>query len=246
MMINNRTQKRNSSCEMCGDCCHMEIPLTLLSIKRIAELRDTDEKEIFRDSVQKNISKLSSLFMIKKNHEGACIFLFDIKKCSIHSVKPGDFRFYSCDLDPGENHMFWTAICIDPSQLIKLWEQSVASIVTKAYVRNNCPAWNWTDYDKAIRTISDNIVTEKNQKIKLAREIHGEVLAMAFTREYVNEFGTIYRKNTIVAYLIKIDKISIDSTGFKKICSRIAPFRYVDDTLAYWKDNAFVHEARGA
>jgi Fe-S-cluster containining protein len=327
----------------------MEIPLTLLDIQRVAELRGVDEREIFRDFVQERISERSSLFMIKKDHNGACIFLTSMKKCAIHTAKPNACRFYNCSLDAGEDLMPWTATCIDPSQRIKLWEQSVASMVTKAYIRNNGSAWNRTDYDKAIKTIYNNIVTDKNQRIKLAREIHGEVLAMIYdcstcekrglcseetpitlddvrrissylgisrkaffsknimdepsvrtgclrlirdgncvffdqerhctieevrpmhcrfrpcpmktqtseemdalflgsgtveeqfrhqvamsiTREYVIDFGTSYRKKMIDTCLNKIDKISVDSSELKKFCSRIASFRYVDDTLTY-------------
>ena len=148
MTMNNREKQGKSSCEMCGKCCHMEIPLTLLDIQRVAEFRGVDEREIFRDSVQERISARSSLFMIKKNHNGACIFLTDTKKCSIHTAKPSACQFYSCSLDVVGDLMPWTATCSDPSQRVKLWEQSVASVVTKAYIRNNGPSWNRPDYEK--------------------------------------------------------------------------------------------------
>ena len=76
--------------------------------------------------------------------------------------------------------MPWTATCTDPSQRAQLWEQSIASMVTKAYIKENGPEWNQTGYEKAIKSINDNIVTDENQKIKLARETKGAVLAMIY------------------------------------------------------------------
>lgn len=76
--------------------------------------------------------------------------------------------------------MPWTATCTDPSQHAQLWEQSVAAMVTKAYIKKNGPAWNQTDYEKAMKSIHDNTATDENQKIKLARERHGAPLAMIY------------------------------------------------------------------
>ena len=185
------------ACKLCGTCCQMEIPLTLLDIQRIAKFRGEDEREVFTAFVQERISPRSSLFMIRKNREGTCVFLTDEKKCSVHTAKPSACRFFNCSLQADGDLMPWTATYTDPSQRAQLWEQSVASMVTKAYIRKNGPAWNQTDYDKAIKGINDNTVTNENQKIKLARERRGAVLAMIYDCSTCEKRG-LYSEETPV------------------------------------------------
>jgi len=55
-------------------------------------------------------------------------------------------------------------------------------------------------------------------------------IALAFTREYVQEHGVAYNKKAVDKCLKKIDKFFQDSEEFEKFCERISCYRYVEDT----------------
>ncbi len=57
-------------------------------------------------------------------------------------------------------------------------------------------------------------------------------IALAFTREYVEEHGVAYNKEAVDKFLKKIDKFFQDSEEFEKFCERIFCYKYPEDTLA--------------
>ena len=340
-----------SSCKMCGECCHFEIPITLLDIHRMAKYLDMADKEVFDQYIQHRIGSRSSLFMIRKNEQKACLFLSDDNRCAIHTAKPKACRFYACTHNPRKDVLPWTATCTDPAERAELWEQSVAVIMTKAYMEKNRATWNDADYYKAISGIYDNVVVSDKQKIKLAMNKDGTPLAMIFdcsqcekrgacaketpitlddirritgylrltwkaffrdkiasqpsvntgglklmrsqnciffdparhctieevrpahcrftpcphktntneamdclflgsgsveeqfrhqvalaiTRQYVAESGVTYNKHLVKKLLGTIDRLASDGSEVEKFCRKIAPYRYVDDTLTFTK-----------
>jgi Fe-S-cluster containining protein len=169
-----------SPCKMCGECCHFEIPVTLLDIHRMANYLDMADKQVFDEYVQDKASSQSSLFMIRKNEERACVLLTADNRCTIHKAKPHACRFYTCTQNSGKDVLPWTATRTDPAERAELWEQSVAAVMTKAYIRENGATWNDSDYWKAIFGIYDNIVISDTQKIRLARNRDGAALAMIY------------------------------------------------------------------
>jgi Fe-S-cluster containining protein len=177
------------ACKMCGKCCFFEIPITLLDIHRMAKYLGMAEKEVFEDYVQKKISHQCSLFMIRKNKEGACVFLTEHRKCSIHNTKPRACGFYKCTLDSNKEVLPWTATCSHPAARAELWEQSIAAAVTKAYIKKNGVTWNDGDYEKAISGICDNIAVNDRQKIKMAKNKNGAPLVMIYDCSLCPERG---------------------------------------------------------
>lgn len=170
-----------ASCKMCGECCHFEIPITLLDIHRMAQYLDMTDEKVFQEYIQGKVSLRSSLFMIRKNEKRACVFLTDENRCGIHAAKPKACVFYICTLNSSKGDLLpWTATCSDSSMRAELWEQSIATMLTKAYINNNGATWNDADYYKAIISIYDNIVVSDRQKIKLARNKDGMPLAMIY------------------------------------------------------------------
>jgi Fe-S-cluster containining protein len=173
-------EQTKQECRMCGKCCSYEIPLTLLDIHRIAVLLDEDPCAIFEAHVQKDISKTSGLFMIRKKDNKECLFLKDDTTCGVHAVKPMACRFYVCTLDNENPVMAWTARCTEEVDRNALWEQSVASTLTKAYIEKNGANWNETDYRKAVESILQHIVMKPTQKLKLSKNHEGTPLAMLY------------------------------------------------------------------
>jgi Fe-S-cluster containining protein len=159
----------------------MEIPVTLLDIRRISEFQGKPDRDVFNDIVQDGISSLTALFKMKKvDATGLCIFLSAENVCGIHNVKPNICRFYSCGLGVGQGVMSWTATCRQPEQRAALWEQSVAVMLTKAYLEKNGMAWNETDFRAALASIYDNIPVRDSQKLKLGRDGQGRTLAILY------------------------------------------------------------------
>lgn len=167
-------------CRRCGECCAMEIPLTLLDIHRIAEFRGLPDEEAFGAVVQDEISTLSSIFKIRKDKSGMCIFLAEGEGCTIHPAKPNICRFYNCSIENGRGVMSWTAACRQPSQRNALWEQSVAVMLTRAYIEKNQAVWNETDYRAALGSVCGSIPIRESQKLKLARDQKGRPMAMLY------------------------------------------------------------------
>jgi Fe-S-cluster containining protein len=190
-------KKKEPACRMCGRCCSMEIPLTLLDIHRMAEFKGVDSGSMFHDVVQDQISERSSLYMIKKDEAGACLFLTKEKRCSIQAVKPGACRFFDCSLQAGSVVMPWTATCTDPLQRARLWEQSVAVAITKAYIEKNGPAWNETDYKMALKGIVENIPVRDTQKLKLARDAEGAPMALIYDCSECEKTGTCAKETPV-------------------------------------------------
>jgi Fe-S-cluster containining protein len=178
------------SCKMCGNCCHFEIPMTLLDVHRIAKHLGEPDKKAFENYIQNRVSLHSSLFMIRKNIEGACVFLTEDKRCGIHQAKPKACRFYVCRPDSSRKDLPWTAACGNPGSRAELWEQSVAAMMTKAYIKENGAAWNDADYYKAILGIYDNVVISASQRIKLAKDKEGAPLAMIYDCTQCDKRGT--------------------------------------------------------
>lgn len=178
--MTSKGKDNGSECRMCGKCCTLEIPITLLDIHRIAEFRKEEEREVFEAATQGRISSLTSLLMIRKNETGACIYFSNENGCTVHPAKPNICRFYSCSLDRKQGVMSWTATCRTPSQRARLWEQSMAVMVTRAYLEKNGPKWNETDYHAALGGIFNNIPIRETQKLKLARNAEGNPLAMIY------------------------------------------------------------------
>lgn len=178
------------SCKRCGQCCRFEIPITLLDIHRMAEYLKVTDQKIFDKYIQNKISSRSSLFMIRKNKQGICLLLSVDKQCAIHPAKPRACEFFACSLDFGDKIMPWTIIGVDISQHAKLWEQSVAAEITKAYIRKNQTVWNAIDYQKALNGIFDNIVVRDSQKFKIGRDKEGNLLSMIYDCSRCKKRGT--------------------------------------------------------
>ena len=169
-----------SSCKMCGKCCHYEIPITLLDIHRMAKYLGIADRAAFENYIQDKVSPHSSLFMIRKDQKGACVFLTVDNKCAIHQSKPRSCAFYLCNLGSSKEILPWTATCTEPAMRADLWEQSMAAMVTKAYIRTNGATWNEANYYRAILSIYDNVVVSDSQKIKLAKNLDGTPVAMIY------------------------------------------------------------------
>ena len=65
--------------------------------------------------------------------------------------------------------------------------------------------------------------------------------ALAATREYAGTWGVKYRKQVFADHLSRIHQLSKDKKEFQAFCNRIAPYRYVNDTLRIlhlWKQRS--------
>ena len=177
-------------CQMCGKCCSFEIPLTLLDMSRISKFLGLDEETAFNQYIQKDISKKSGLFKIRKREDSACIFLSSENRCTIQEAKPNVCAFYQCSTEINDDVLPWTSTYSEKHGQAKIWEQSVATVVTRKYIHNNHTNWNESDFEKALNSIRNNVVTKKSQRIKLARNEANEPICMIYDCLACKEAGT--------------------------------------------------------
>ena len=149
----------DKACHMCGNCCHFEIPLTLLDVARLSRFLKREDETVFREVVQEGMSRQSGLLRIRKRPSGACVFLSDRQVCTVHEKKPGACRLFVCSLQPESRLgvMPWTANCMRPSDRSALREQSVAAAVTRSYVRKHGTRWHEGAYRRAVEFIEGNV-----------------------------------------------------------------------------------------
>jgi Fe-S-cluster containining protein len=148
------------------------------------------DRKAFERYIQNGISKKSGLFKIAKQSDHACVFLNKEGKCSIHQFKPRTCDFFYCNNQKTSQEMPWTATCTSTTQKQKLWEQSVASQLTRKYIERNGTEWHEQDFNKSLLSIYDNIVTHENQKLKLARLPNNLPVGMIYTCENCSNKGT--------------------------------------------------------
>ena len=121
----------------------------------------------YDEYIQDQIGSQSLLFMIRKNEQGACLFLTDDNRCAIHRAKPKACRFYTCTENSSKDVLPWTATCTDPAQRAELWEQSGAAMMTKAYISVNTGGFKLRRSDHCIFFYPD-----KHCTIKEVRPMH--------------------------------------------------------------------------
>lgn len=218
--------QNETSCKQCGKCCHFEIPLTLLDIYHIAQYLYIEHKEVFKEYIQQESSHKSGLFKVSKRENSACIFLSRDKKCSVHEVKPLCCHFYLCTKDSAEDIIPWTVSCTNLSEQAKIWEQSIASMITREYIKKNGTLWNEADYFKSILSIRDNVVTDDKQKIKLARDKTNSPIALIYNCSECEKRGKCCKETPITLDDIRriISHLNISWENFfkNKIASSIS------------------------
>ncbi len=215
--------KADHSCQMCGKCCSFELPVTLLDMHSMAKHLGMPEKRVFKDYVQDTISSRSSLFMLGKKAEGTCLFFTEDHRCAIHRTKPRACEFFACTLSSEKDALPWTATYTAPSQRAKLWEQSVAVMMTQAYVKKNGTTWVADDFNKAITGICDNILLMDSQKLKVARNTDGTPLAMLYDCTQCETRGTCAKETPVTLDDIRRISSHLNLTRKEFFAEKIAP-----------------------
>lgn len=175
MCYSRRDGKAMKQCKRCGRCCSYEIPVTLLDLERIAAHTGEPAAAVFARLIQAEPST-AGVFKMAKKADGACVLLDADRRCGIHPARPSACRLYRCD-DNGRT-MDLSTCPGDGSEL--MWEQSVAMMITRAYVRNNGCEWNEVDYGRALASIRGSIRTAPTQTLRLARDGQGHPLAVLY------------------------------------------------------------------
>lgn len=184
-------------CKACGACCYYEIPLTILDIHRLANHLNRGDRETFERYIQPRLSQKSGLFMIAKKPDHSCVFLDENHQCSVHAFKPRTCEFFFCQNQELEAEMPWTALCTGSEQKQKLWEQSVASQVTRKYIERNGTEWHEQDFNKSLLSIYDNIVTSHQEKLKLARIGNNQPVGLVYNCQQCQKTGTCARETIV-------------------------------------------------
>jgi Fe-S-cluster containining protein len=185
----------SNTCRGCARCCEYEVPLTLLDIDRLASHLDSNPAHVFRDFVRAP-SASSGLFSLAKDSQSRCVFL-DKKRCSIYQARPRACQLFICRESQSHpaGQAARSAVPSPAQTLVRnleksiFWEQGVASEATKAYIARHGHNFNAADYQRALNGIRDNVVTSKEQKLRLARDEKGRPLGQLFECKHCEKRG---------------------------------------------------------
>jgi Fe-S-cluster containining protein len=191
-------------CIQCGNCCRYEIPVTILDIYRISEFLKQSPEITFNQILSDDINHQINLFRLKKDKTGTCIFQKE-NKCTIQHGKPLACEFYFCNLNNNNKDVPWISFSSETEQE-KIWEQSIATMITRHYISLNGNRWNGEDYEKAINAIHKNIRQSKTQKIKLSKDTNKAPMCMIYDCTVCSDRGEIAKETPIS--IIDILKIS--------------------------------------
>ena len=181
---------QNQTCRACGTCCHMEIPVTLLDVDRLALFNNIDAQQMFEKMIGAGISEATGLFMIRKQAGRRCVFLSFANQCTVHKAKPDTCRFYSCDTDSPGKQIARAPGGDSGGREKDFWIQSVAATVTRTYIDRHHTAWHDADFHRSLENIYKNIPLRKTQTLKLGRNENGHAVSMVYDCSRCNKRGT--------------------------------------------------------
>lgn len=182
--------KRQGVCQQCGTCCRYEIPLTLLDLRSLSRALDLDPAQCFAELVEPEISDTSGLMKLKKREDGLCLLIDDQNRCSIHEAKPRVCRFYVCDkIDPEINSENWTSSCGSVEEQAELWQYSLATSITKAYLQEHGPRFVQSDFERGLSSIEANSPSA-TRKVKLCRAAEGTPMALVYDCSSCKKHGS--------------------------------------------------------
>lgn len=171
----------NFLCRQCGQCCHFEIPVTLLDIDTLAGWKNLSRKETFEAMVQPNASEKSGLFMIRKKSDNACIHLGEDNRCKIHEAKPLGCLLFQCDKAKVDDSLKQALLAKDEASRNEVWRQSIAMMITKAYIDRYGASWQEDAIKRAIEAIKQQAgCREHGCHVKLSRDENGAPLAIVY------------------------------------------------------------------
>jgi len=130
--------ERMSPCRSCGNCCHLETPLTLADIDRLARASDLPFHTFFQRFVDEEPAAESGLFRLCKRESGECSLLFD-RLCRVYENRPMACRFYLCHLFGKQKTMPWRVSNVMPADPREMQFLTDATEITWRYLNEHGP-----------------------------------------------------------------------------------------------------------
>lgn len=172
--------EKSYKCKMCGKCCYQDIPLSLCDIHRIALGLGIPDAQVFDKSVSHSIASRINTFIIKKQENGACIYLDDKNRCSIHPFRPRTCSFYPCPEIYKSDKELWRELYLSSAPYEVFWESSMAQNHTEIYIQNFGTTWNEEGYFKILHDLKKYIIVKDGEKIAVARQEDGTPIALKY------------------------------------------------------------------
>ncbi len=142
------------ACRMCGECCRLDIPVSILDVHNLAKGLAVSPEEIFDKYIGKELTP-EGTFYLAKDEGGDCLLLADDSRCKIYASRPLVCWFYYCSDEYGLGEVS------DPegkdSDLFqsRLILQTIALNITRIYSAKNGRLWNSKDYHACILKLED-------------------------------------------------------------------------------------------
>ena len=163
---------------MCGRCCSLDVPVSLLDIFHIAQYENQNPEEIFCKIIDIETAKKLSELILAKKEEGTCIYLGEDNLCTIHEYKPYVCRFNQCQGDKNPDNVSFSLDCSRQEKRQALWQYRIALDLTKKYIFSNGIKWNERKFFKSIEKtekLVENIDEQKNIIIQQAPDLYQEM-----------------------------------------------------------------------
>lgn len=148
------SEGKAKACRMCGECCRLDIPVSILDIHNLAKGLGVSPEEVFEKYIEKELTP-EGTFYLAKDGDGDCLLLGDDSRCKIYPSRPLVCWFYYCSDEYGLGE-----VC-DPdgkdSDLFqsRLILQTIALNLTRVYSAKNGRLWNLEDYQTCIMKLGD-------------------------------------------------------------------------------------------
>lgn len=148
------------NCAICGDCCLLNIPVTIHDVHEIAkELGITDE-EAFKGLIRIKLTPKSRSLQLRKKDSGTCFFLSHDKKCMIYRSRPSICRFFHCTMHSRVIMKRLTSGDVPPHLVKRFERHKHATRLTEEYTVKNGSQWNQRDFEKALREFKNSAPKE--------------------------------------------------------------------------------------
>jgi Fe-S-cluster containining protein len=155
--VDGRQASVEFNCSICGNCCLLDIPVTIPDLHAIAVDQEITDEEAFDRFVRVELTPKSRSLQLKKEASGLCVFLAPDKRCSVYENRPSICRFFRCTWD-SKKIMKQLACGSAPQQVIQRFARHVnATRLTEEYTAQNGSRWNEADYFKTLEAYQTSV-----------------------------------------------------------------------------------------
>lgn len=144
-------------CSICGNCCLLDIPVTIPDVHSIAVDQGLTDEAAFQRFIRVELTPKSRSLQLMKEESGLCVFLASDKKCSVYENRPSICRFFMCKKDSRDIMQNLSSGCAPEQVLQRFSRHMQATRLTEEYTARNGSRWNEEDYFQTLDAFDKSI-----------------------------------------------------------------------------------------